>query len=874
MKKVLILATAMIVAVPVLALGQSAGYYDRSYTRLSYVKGDVYVQRVQDLGYEEGEVNLVVVEGDKIGTRDGFVEVQLGRRNYLRLDRDTQVDMVGLPRGDYDPTKLHVLAGRIYVRVNNLDREKNLEIHTPDASFYVLDEGLYRVDVLGSQMTEFLVYEGQAEAAAEEGSVVVGDGEMVAAANGRLTSDPVGLRARRDDFSAWNDSRDGLYARRTSRTYLPSEYSEYESELADYGRWVNEGSYGYVWVPTASYDDWRPYYNGRWVWYPIIGWNWVAYEPWGWCTTHYGRWGWRFGLGWYWIPQNHWNWGPAWVHWWHGYDQVGWCPLSYYNYPGVIVNNYFYDRYNDNYFPNNSRSLTVVNKNQLQNRRISQVALGSNALNRVGRISLRSAQPDLRPSLNRENDIALRARKVLNKEGLRSVGRNFGSDTRRVSSDALRSSAIRRAGDRTGEDTAASRGRVINSRELDRPAEGGGVRRIERPAGANPPEGGSSRVINERVIRPRGEESPSGAAPRVRSSEGPESGSGRRIDNEGTRVSPARSGSGNESPRSPEGNRTVNPGREVSPSRLNAPSQPEKKIENNAEESARPRVIKEFDRSANEKERATSSSPRKREGEGISPSSLPRSQASPQIQERPVTSREFQPRSVQPTSTRSGSATRVIKERGGSAAGSSPSSSTRRIVNRDQSMPSRTINPVPRSTSTPSTSARSYSTPSRSYSAPSRTVSPAPRSNSAPRSSSAPSRSYNAPSRTVSPSRSLSTPSRTTTTPSRSYAPSRSYSAPSRTVSPAPRSYSAPRSSPAPSRSYSALSRSSSAPSSPSRSYSAPSRSSGSSSAPSRSYSAPSRSSSSPSRSSSAPSRSSSSGSSSSRSSGGSVRKK
>ena len=259
MRKLLILTAALTAVLPFLAQGQTEGYYDRSYVRLSYVKGDAYVQRAQDLGYEQGELNLVLIQGDKVGTRDGRLEVQLGRGNYLRLDDGTLVDLVGLPQGDNDPTKFHLLSGRIFVRVSALDREKNFEIHTPDASFYLLDEGLYRVDLVGDRETEFLVYRGQAEAAGETGSVLVQEGEMIVAADGRLATSAMALRARNDDFGAWNSTRDDLYGRRVDRSYLPSDYADYESELNDYGRWTYESSYGYVWVPTVSYADWQPY---------------------------------------------------------------------------------------------------------------------------------------------------------------------------------------------------------------------------------------------------------------------------------------------------------------------------------------------------------------------------------------------------------------------------------------------------------------------------------------------------------------------------------------------------------------------------------------------------------------------------------------
>ena len=50
-------------------------YYSYSYARLSYVNGDVFIQRAGDNGFEEGDVNLPVVKGDKIGTREGRAEI-------------------------------------------------------------------------------------------------------------------------------------------------------------------------------------------------------------------------------------------------------------------------------------------------------------------------------------------------------------------------------------------------------------------------------------------------------------------------------------------------------------------------------------------------------------------------------------------------------------------------------------------------------------------------------------------------------------------------------------------------------------------------------------------------------------------------------
>lgn len=400
------------------------GYYGYSYARLSYVKGDVFVQRGEDLGYEEGTINLPLVEGDKLGTQEGRTEVHFGRRNYLRLNRFTQVNLIGLPQRGNDLIKLHLLSGEIFLRINFLEVEKGFEVHTPDASFYILEEGLYRLCVKENKETELSVYEGSVEAAGEEGSLFVEKRERLIAADGYFKSDPFYFQASYEDsFDAWNRSREALHNRVTARRYLPEELSEYETELAYNGRWVYERLYGYVWIPYVIHTEWRPYFHGRWVWYPIIGWTWVSYEPWGWCVYHYGRWHWRVGLGWYWIPTRYW--GPAWVHWYRGYDYIGWCPLSYYGYPVVIINNRFYGRYYDRHYPLHSRALTVVHKRQLQAPRISNVALSRKNMTRLGKISLSSKQPSIRPALNRSRILNSQAAKTFSRTNVRPVKKGY-----------------------------------------------------------------------------------------------------------------------------------------------------------------------------------------------------------------------------------------------------------------------------------------------------------------------------------------------------------------------------------------------------------------------------------------------------------------
>lgn len=465
---IIILCLALFVSTG-FSLPQEGEYYDYSFARLNYVNGDVYVQRAEDMGYEEGTVNLPIVEGDRLGSQDGRAEIHFGRKNYLRIDNYTQVDFAKLPQRGDDFIRLHLLSGNVYLRVNSLSMEKEFEVHTPDGSFYILEEGLYRLEVTEDQETAVYVAEGSMEAAGEEGFEIVRGGEHLVAANGLFTLGPQYVYAANDDaFSEWNRGRDIFHNRYVRTRYLPVEISEYEAELDYYGRWVYERPYGYVWIPDVYHDTWRPYYHGRWVWYPVSGWTWCSYQPWGWCVSHYGRWHWRIGLGWYWIPTR--AWGPAWVHWYHGVDYLGWSPLSYYNRPVVIVNNRFYGRSYDNTYPAHSRAFTVIRKDQLSARHVAEVALRPSGVSRLGKISLSSKQPTVRPSASSIGVKSSVASKALSRSNIRSVSKSYPSGQTVGSSLRNNVSAPSRSSGQSSRPGTVSKGSIRSTRNLGGPS--------------------------------------------------------------------------------------------------------------------------------------------------------------------------------------------------------------------------------------------------------------------------------------------------------------------------------------------------------------------------------------------------------------------
>ncbi len=390
-------------------------YTNDSFARMNYISGNVYIQRGPDLGFEEGIINMPVEEGDRLGTTDGRAEIYLGKNNYLRLDNNTKVDFLNLPKKGYELIRLRVFSGNIYLSVNGLNKEKSIEIHTADVSFYVLDKGLYRIDVSENKKTAVYVFRGVMEAAGEEGSQLLKSEQTLEVSEGRFDSRPERfLAVAEDNFDRWSDSRESNLRAQIPQKYLPEELSDFEAELSANGEWIDVPPYGWVWKPGNVDENWRPYYNGLWVSLSLCGLTWIPYEPWGWAPFHYGRWGWGPSWGWYWIPSSFW--GPAWVDWWWGYDYCGWAPLSWWGYPVVIIDGVFYGDYYGPYYPYNSRALTTVRKDQLKAKNISGVALGQESLKSLDKIRMTGEAPTLKPAFNKVSVDEMKGNKVFLKK--------------------------------------------------------------------------------------------------------------------------------------------------------------------------------------------------------------------------------------------------------------------------------------------------------------------------------------------------------------------------------------------------------------------------------------------------------------------------
>lgn len=398
-------------------------YYENAKViRVKYVSGEAFVQRSYDEGLEEATINLSVFEKDKVGTTSGRLEFYLGRLNYLRLDHDTEVILSEIPSLGKTILNLRIIKGGLYLDIAQIDNQKDIELQTPDCGVFILDRGLYRINVNESGTTEVFAHEGIAEVAGDSESRNVRANQKTVMSGGAVKERPFYFHSsERDGFDEWNEQRNQAigHSRQSAPRYLESGYEDCEYELSHSGRWAYEPEFTtYVWIPYHIGSSWRPYWNGRWIWNPYYGYVWNSYDSWGWYTHHYGRWHWSPYYGWYWIPGYHWS--PAWVSWFWGHSYYGWCPISYWNRPLIVINKRWLKNYH--YWkgmPVHASSSIIIRKNQLSASHISKVALKGSDITRTSlkTLDFSGRAPQERITTGRMNVTDARGRTVQYKQG-------------------------------------------------------------------------------------------------------------------------------------------------------------------------------------------------------------------------------------------------------------------------------------------------------------------------------------------------------------------------------------------------------------------------------------------------------------------------
>jgi hypothetical protein len=274
---------------------------DAGVARLSVIDGTAGIQRGDATAPVAAVVNAPVLAGDYVTTGQGSrAEVQFDGTAAVRLGENVQMHVTQLRPDD---RQIQLAAGTIDLRLlRGTDGASSID--TPSVSIVPRASGSYRVAVGDDGTTFVSVRSGRADVETPQGAQSLVPGTTLiaqgTASNPQITSrDAIAF----DSFDSFNDDLDrAQLAALGNSPYVDTDIGGV-SDLSANGTWVDDGSYGHVWLPSNVGRDWAPYRSGSWVTAGPYGYTWVAAEPWGWAPYHYGRW-------YFSAAYNHWAWFP------------------------------------------------------------------------------------------------------------------------------------------------------------------------------------------------------------------------------------------------------------------------------------------------------------------------------------------------------------------------------------------------------------------------------------------------------------------------------------------------------------------------------------------------------------------------------------
>lgn len=271
--------------------GAEGGISAYAVARVKVLDGSVWVRPSGGGDWEEFSSNSPIPPRSRVSVPDGSeAELQFHGGQFVLLTSGTDLEVRDLQEGK---SVFRLRAGEIRFDL------------PPD------DFAPVSVRVPGGALAQFPVPGRQwlTVTDSDETRLVVRRGRAVVSVEG----DEHPLRAGQEAVIG-RDVSVGQYrggADESAEPPTPSEEAErqgaappvVESELREYGEWVDVPTYGHVWRPRVAVG-WSPYVYGRWAWISPYGWTWVSDEPWGWYPYRCGYWLTDPVFGWIWSPYN------------------------------------------------------------------------------------------------------------------------------------------------------------------------------------------------------------------------------------------------------------------------------------------------------------------------------------------------------------------------------------------------------------------------------------------------------------------------------------------------------------------------------------------------------------------------------------------
>jgi len=304
--------------------------------RLSYLSGDVQIDRREGQGYERAIMNMPIIQGSRVWTRgeDALAEVEFEDGSTLRLTPETAVEFQELLLHD---------SGEKATSVDLANGTAYFDIRSHMGDFRVTFGGQ---QIIAAHPARFRVFDdnGQLKVAAYKGNLNLLSGDnRIEVRNGETftleLSDPRNYNLARNieegSYDDWNQQRErytqsytaaSTYSADSSYNGFSPAYSYGVADLAYYGNYFNAPGFGWMWRPYYAGAAWNPFMDGAWAWYPQFGYMWVSSYPWGWMPYRYGSWNFIPGYGWGWMPGTTWNtWAPVTAV---NHPPLNWVPVS------------------------------------------------------------------------------------------------------------------------------------------------------------------------------------------------------------------------------------------------------------------------------------------------------------------------------------------------------------------------------------------------------------------------------------------------------------------------------------------------------------------------------------------------------------------
>ncbi|MGH7152865.1 MAG: DUF6600 domain-containing protein [Acetobacteraceae bacterium] len=265
--------------------------------RLASYQGTVSFHTADQDSWSPAEVNYPITSGDAFWTQPGAQAGIQVSDTFIGMAPTTELDVNTLDNTVFAAAEPQ---GEIFLNVADLQPGQSYVVQTPRGGVTIATPGQYGITAgTTDSPTRITVLAGAAQVTGSAPLDVPAG--QTAVISGNQTFQAQLEPATRDDFLT------EMLARQQQQTpaqvvALPAVVQQMPggSELAGYGTWSSDPSYGQVWYPQVQ-SGWVPYREGRWAYVAPWGWTWIDSDPWGFAPFHYGRWVF-IGNRWAWVP--------------------------------------------------------------------------------------------------------------------------------------------------------------------------------------------------------------------------------------------------------------------------------------------------------------------------------------------------------------------------------------------------------------------------------------------------------------------------------------------------------------------------------------------------------------------------------------------